>query len=139
MEAHWVGADTGAMHGPASARWCADQRYGEVLGMHGDTGVGIAIRQADSLASGHYSAVLPDSADTSAASATVALRFLGRTTVAGYQSDSGTVTLERDAEGRLGASFDVRARAVGTVARITLRGRASAVPIAVGGEECTAP
>jgi hypothetical protein len=123
----------------ATARWCAEPRFGEVLGVRGDTGIAIAIRRADSFVPGRYAAVLPDSADTSAASATVALRFLGRTTVSGYQSDSGTVTLERDATGRLGAQFDVRARAVGAVGRITLRGRAAAVPVARSGDECTTP
>jgi hypothetical protein len=139
IEAHWAGADTGALSGVATARWCAEPRFGEVLGVRGDTGIAIAIRRADSFVPGRYAAVLPDSADTSAASATVALRFLGRTTVSGYQSDSGTVTLERDATGRLGAQFDVRARAVGAVGTIALRGRAAAMPVARGGEECTTP
>jgi hypothetical protein len=127
------------MRAAATARWCAESRFGEIVAVQGDTGVAIAIRHADSLAAGQYDAVLPDSADSAGTSATVGLRFLGRTTVSGYQSDSGTVTLQPDAGGGITVSFDVRAKVVGLVARIRLRGRASGVPVVLGGEECTAP
>jgi hypothetical protein len=139
MEAHWTGGDTGSLRAAATARWCAERRFGEVLSVSGDTGIAVAIRHADSLAPGRYGAVLPDSADTAAASSTIALRFLGRTSVNGYQSDSGSVTLQRNNAGRLGVDFDVRARVVGAVGRIRLRGRAAGVPVVRGGEECTAP
>jgi hypothetical protein len=139
LDAAWSGADTGLLRASATARWCAESRFGEILGVRGDTGIAIAVRHADSLAAGRYAAVLPDSADTAAASATVGLRFLGRTSVTGYQSDSGTVTLQPDRTGRLTADFDVRARVVGSVALIHLRGRATGVPLVLGGDECTAP
>jgi hypothetical protein len=127
------------MRGHATALWCPDTRFAELLGLQGDTGVAIAIRGVDSLAPGQYPAVLPDSADSGSASATVALRFLSRTAVSGYQSDSGTVTLERDSAGRLGARFQVRARVLGAAARIRLQGAASAVGTVRGGPECTTP
>jgi hypothetical protein len=139
LEAHWTGADSGSMRGGATALWCPDSRFAELLGLQGDTGVAIAIRGLDSLAPGQYPAVLPDSADSGSASATVALRFLSRTAVSGYQSDSGTVTLERDSAGRLGARFQVRARVLGAAARIRLHGTASAVSAERDGEECTTP
>jgi len=139
MEARWSGADTGSLRATATARWCAEPRFGEVLGVRGDTGIAIVIRRADSLAPGRYPAVLPDSADTASASATVGLRFLARTSISGYQSDSGRVTLSRDAGHRLAVEFDVHARVVGAVGSIRLQGRAAGVPVAVGGEECTAP
>ncbi len=139
MVAHWTGADSGSLHGTATARWCAGPRFGEILGVHGDSGVAIAIRNADSLAPGAYPAVLPDSADGATVSATVALRFLGRTSVSGYQSDSGLVTLQRDDAGRLGVAFDVRATVVGSVGRISLRGSAAGIPVDTGGEACTTP
>jgi hypothetical protein len=136
LEAAWTGADSGFMRGRASVRWCPNGRFAEILGVQGDTGLAIGIRGLDSLATGRYPAVLPDSADTVSASATVALRFLSRTTVSGYQSDSGNVTLERDAAGRLGARFQVRGRVLGSVGRIHLRGTAAELPVAQGGEEC---
>ncbi len=139
IEVHWTGGDSGSLRGPATARWCTEPRFGEILGTQGDTGIAIAIRRADSLLPGRYPAVLPDSADTAAASATVALRFLGRTAVTGYQSDSGSVTLERAPDGRLGARFDVRARVVGSIARIALRGEAAGMSVVRGGDECTTP
>jgi hypothetical protein len=139
MEAHWTGADSGSLRGTAMARWCAEPRFGEVLGLRGDTGIAIAVRHADSLTPGPYPAVLPDSADSATASATVALRFLGRTSVSGYRSDSGLVTLRRDDAGRLAVAFDVRAVVVGAVGRINLRGRAAGIPVDTGGEACTTP
>src|SRR5687767_12597904 len=106
MEAQWTGADTGSLRATATAQWCAERRFGEILGIQGDTGIAIAIRHADSLTPGRYAALLPDSADTATTSATVALRFLSRTAVSGYQSDSGSVRLQRDEAGRLGVDFD---------------------------------
>jgi hypothetical protein len=139
FEAHWSGADSGSIRGRATARWCPDGRFAELLGLRGDTGVAIAVRRLDSLVPGRYPAVLPDSADTASPSATVGLRFLARTAVSGYQSDSGSVTLERGADGALDARFEVRARVVGAAARIRLRGTATAVPVERGGDECTTP
>ena len=139
LEAHWTGADSGSMRGRATALWCPDNRFAELLGLQGDTGVAIAIRGVDSLAPGQYPAVLPDSADSGSASATVALRFLSRTAVSGYQSDSGTVTLERDSAGRLGARFQVRARVLGAAASIRLQGTANVGGTVRGGPECTTP
>ncbi len=136
LEAVWSGADSGSFRARPAARWCGTARFGELLAVRGDTGLAIAIRNADSLAPARYAAVLPGSADSATASAAVALRFLARTTVSGYQSDSGWVTLERDAAGRLGASFDVGARLLGAVGRIRLRGRATGVPVTEGGAAC---
>jgi hypothetical protein len=137
LEARWSGGDSGSFRGVATARWCTEAGFGELLGVRGDTGVAIALRHADSFAPGRYPAVPPDSADTSRPSATVGLRFLSRTSVTGYQSDSGWVTFDRDAAHRLGASFQVRARVVGGVASVRLEGRATAVPVERGGEACT--
>ena len=106
--------------------------------MQGDTGVAIAIRWLDTLVPGRYPAVLPDSADTTAHSSTVALRFLGRTTVTGYQSDSGEVTVVRHPDDRFDLTFGVRAKVPATAGRITLLGRAAGVPVREGGEECAA-
>ena len=139
FEARWTGADSGVMRGPATARWCPDNRFAELLGLQGDTGIAIAIRRLDSLVPGQYPAVLPDSADSMSASATVALRFLARSAVSGYQSDSGSVTLDRDAGGRLSARFQVRARVLGAAGRIWLRGSAVAMNVVRGGEECATP
>ena len=136
LEAAWTGADSGAVRSPATARWCPEGRFAEVVGASGDTGVAVALRQIDSLAPGRFSAVLPDSADTLAPSATVALRFLSRTTITGYRSDSGAVTVTRGADGLLGVAFAVRARVPEAAARISLHGRAGGLHVRKGGEEC---
>jgi hypothetical protein len=138
LEAVWTGAETGAVSAPAFAQWCPGRRFAEVLGITGDTGVAVAIRDVDSIAPGRYAAVLPDSADTTAPSATVALRFLSRTSITGYQSDSGAVTLVRAPDGSLRLEFQVRAKPPAAAARITLRGNAEGLPVREGGFDCAA-
>ena len=138
LEATWIGAETGTVRSPAFAQWCPDRRFAEVLGIRGDTGVAIAIRDVDSITPGRYTAVLPDSADTTAPSATVALRFLSRTSITGYQSDSGAVTLVRAPDGTLDLTFQVRAKPPAAAARIILRGDANGLPVRAGGFECAA-
>jgi hypothetical protein len=138
LEASWVGAETGTVRSPAFARWCPDRRFAEVLGIRGDTGVAIAIRDVDSITPGRYAAVLPDSADTTAPSATVALRFLSRTSITGYQSDSGAVTLVRGPDGTFDLNFQVRAKPPAAAARLTLHGDANGLPVRDGGFDCAA-
>jgi hypothetical protein len=138
LEAAWTGAESGSVRTTAVALWCPERRFAEILGVHGDTGVAIALRELDSIRPGRYAAVLPDSADTAGPSATVALRFLSRTSITGFRSDSGDVTVTRARDGSLGVEFRVRARAPEAAARIGLRGRAAAVPIRDGGIDCAA-
>jgi hypothetical protein len=47
-------------------------------------------------------------------SAAVALRWSSRTTIMGYQADSGTVTVERTPDARLAGRFTIHARPLGT-------------------------
>ena len=126
------------MRSPAIAQWCPERRFAEILGVDGDTGVAIALREVDSIRPGRYAAVLPDSADTTAPSATVALRFLSRASITGFRSDSGEVTVARARDGTLAVEFQVRARAPEAAPRIDLRGRAFGVPIRDGGLDCAA-
>jgi hypothetical protein len=138
LEATWSGAERGSVRSPAIAQWCPERRFAEILGVNGDTGVAIALREVDSIRPGRYAAVLPDSADTTAPSATVALRFLSRTSITGFRSDSGQVTVTRARDGTLGVEFQVGARAPEAAPRIDLRGRAAGVPIRDGGLDCAA-
>jgi len=138
LEAAWTGADNGSVRTTAVAQWCPERRFAEILGVHGDTGVAIALRELDSIRPGRYAAVLPDSADTTGPSATVALRFLSRTSITGFRSDSGEVTVTRARDGSLAVDFAVRARAPEAAARIGLRGRAAGVAIRDGGIDCAA-
>ena len=138
LDATWTGAEQGSLRSTAVAQWCPERRFAEILAVHGDTGVAIALRDVDSIRPGRYAAVLPDSADTTAASATVALRFLSRTSITGFRSDSGQVTVTRARDGTLGVEFQVRARAPEAAPRIDLRGRAAGVPVRDGGLDCAA-
>ena len=137
LEAIWTGSDKGRLTASASALWCRDARIAEITAMHGDTGVSVLIHPAESLVVGRYPIVEPGSARASAPAAALALRLLGSTTVVGYRSESGTLTLERVAEGRLWGRFETQAEVVTSPAgTVKLNGRFAGVPVAAGGTAC---
>ncbi|HEU5170625.1 MAG TPA: hypothetical protein VFU46_08800 [Gemmatimonadales bacterium] len=139
IEVSWRGADSGAMSAPATALWCPGERFVEITGTRGDTGIGIALHPTDSVVPGVYPVARPDSTPPPPPWSAVGLRLLARTSVAGYQGDSGTVTVEPAPAGRLAARFAVVAQAVGVTGRVTVRGRLDGVPVHRGGAECTPP
>jgi len=105
--------------------------------MQGDTGISVLIHPAESLAAGRYPIVEPGSARASAPAAALALRLLGSTSVVGYRSESGTLTLERVAEGRLWGRFETQATIVAALAgTVKLNGRFVGVPVTAGGTAC---
>ncbi len=137
LEAIWTGSETGRLAASATAVWCRDARIAQVTAMQGDTGISVLIHPAESLAVGRYPIVEPGSARASAPAAALALRLLGSTTVVGYRSESGTLTLERVAEGRLWGRFETQAKVVAALAgTVKLNGRFAGVPVTAGGTAC---
>ncbi|MEO8294733.1 MAG: hypothetical protein ABI613_04385 [Gemmatimonadota bacterium] len=92
IQISWTGADTGTLTLPARAEWCAPDRVLEVIAASGDTGVGLAIFPADSLAPGLLP-VRPPTDTTSRPRSGVALRWFGETLVTGFYSLSGSTTV----------------------------------------------
>jgi hypothetical protein len=115
LSVHWTGPDTATFSSTAVAEWCASLHLLEVRAVSGDTGAGIVLYPADTITAGVYPVRRPDLADTSLPpSAAVALRWSSRTTIMGYQADSGQVTVERTPDARLAGRFTVHARPLGT-------------------------
>ncbi len=137
MNATWSGADKGRMSGRAGALWCREARVALVTGVSGDTGVSLLIHPADSLVAGRYPIVEPDAARRAAPAAAVGLRVLARTAVVGYQGQSGTLTLERAAPGRVSGSFEATAKvATAAAGTVKLAGRFQDVRVTPDGTDC---
>ena len=132
LEARGTGTDTLHFGAEASAEWCDTLRVLTIEAMRGDSGVGLAIYPGDSIASGSFPIHPPVRPDTAAAdsaaravappSAALALRWISKTIVRGFQGDSGDVTLRRDRSGRLAGQFNAAARSMFDDGRVTVTG-----------------
>jgi hypothetical protein len=123
LSIRWTGPDTASFASPAVAEWCASLHLLEIRAVAGDTGAGIVLYPADSVGPGVYLVRRPDVADTTRPpSAAVALRWFSKTTIMGYQADSGRVTVERTPDSRLAGRFAIGARPLVTGARLTASG-----------------
>lgn len=137
MDANWAGAENGRMSGRASAVWCREARVAVVTGMSGDTGVSLLIHSRDSLAAGRYPIVEAGNAQRTAPGAALGLRLLGRTAVVGYQGQTGMLTLERAAPGRVTGRFEATAKiASAPPGAVKLTGRFRDVRVTADGGDC---
>ena len=110
LEATWSGPDTlaGTLSAPARGGWCAGAGRLEVLATKDDHAVGLAIFPVESPEAGAYT-VFDPGIDTARRPAVAgAARWYTDAAIVGYQSDSGQLTLSRDAAGALGAAFGFR-------------------------------
>src|SRR5262249_19054339 len=112
LEMSWTGADTGRLVAPATAEWCAAGKYVRVEALRGDTGVAVVVFPVDTALSGRYALSLTH-AESARPSGVVAFRWFDAMAVAGFRSDSGSMTLHRDAEGSLLGELRANGRLVG--------------------------
>jgi hypothetical protein len=138
FEAVWTGSDRGRLVASATATWCRDAKIAQITAMRGDSGISVLIHPAESLVVGRYPIVEPGSARASTPTAALALRLLGSTSVVGYRSDSGTLTLEKVERGRVWGRFESQAKVATALAGkiIQLNGRFAGVPVTAGGASC---
>ena len=122
LEVRLTGADSGSLRGRAAAEWCDTLRLLAVEVVSGDSGFGLALRPADSLAPGRYPVRPPAAADSARPSAALGLRWLARTSVLAYQGDSGEVTLARRPDGTWSGELHAAARSVNDTSRLTIDG-----------------
>jgi hypothetical protein len=123
MEVEWTGSNPGKLAGPATAEWCGPRRLLEIRSMQGDTGIGLAIYPAETIAVGKYRVVDPIKAESLAPAAGLAIRWLTQTTVQGFQGDSGTVELDRSGSGLLSGQVTAHARSVVDTQKVSVRAR----------------
>jgi hypothetical protein len=137
LSARWTGADTATFSAPAVAEWCDSLRLLEIRAVAGDTGVGIALYPPDTLVAGAYPIRPPNVADTILPpSAAVALRWFSKTTVMGYQGDSGALTLGRRPDGSLSGRFSAAARPLVSGARLRVGGTFDGLRVVRAPREC---
>jgi hypothetical protein len=137
LSIRWTGPDTVELSSPAVAEWCASLHLLEIRALVGDTGTGIVLYPADTIGPGVYPIRRPDVADTTRPpAAAVALRWFSKTTIMGYQGDSGRVTVERTPDGTLAGRFAVHARPLVTGARLSATGTFEALRVATAPVTC---
>lgn len=137
LEAVWTGSETGRTSSRATAIWCPGPRVAVVTGIRGDTGVSVLIHARDSLTSGRYPILDPAAARHTAPSAAVGLRLVSRTSVVGYQGQSGTLKIAWTAEGELTGDFTATAKIASELAgMVKLTGRFRKVRVATDGADC---
>jgi hypothetical protein len=118
----WDGPLEGGLSGPAKADWCPALRLLEIQSIHGDTGVALALYPVDTVGPGSYRIVEPVRAESFPPAASIAVRWLSRNVVQGFQGDSGQLDLERSAAGQLSGRVHARARSVVDTQQIALTG-----------------
>ena len=118
----WDGSREGSLSGPASAGWCPVLRLLQIRSIRGDTGVALALYPGETLGAGSYRIVEPVKAESVLPAAGIAVRWLSRNVVQGFQGDSGQLELKRSAAGRLSGRVHARARSVVDTERIVLTG-----------------
>jgi hypothetical protein len=122
LEVSWDGSPDGTLSAPAAADWCGLRQVLEIRALKGDTGMALALYPGKVLAPGTYPVVDPVRAESLPPAAGIAVRWLAKNLVQGFQGDSGRVTLERSGPGRFSGSVTARARSVVDTQRITLEG-----------------
>ncbi len=136
LEVQWVGADTGKLVAPAVAEWCDSLRMLELRAMHGDTGIALVLYPADSAAVGEYPLVPPERRDSTRPSAAVALRWFAETSVRGFRSDSGSVTLAALNPGSGSGRFSGRLRSATEGSRLTVAGTFKGLTVTPARKDC---
>ena len=137
FESAWAGSDRGRLATSAAGVWCRDAKIAQITATRGDSGIAVLIHPVESLVVGRYPILEPGSARASSPAAALALRLLGSTSVVGYRTESGTLTLERVEGGRVWGRFESQAKVATALAgKIQLNGRFSGVPVTAGGAAC---
>jgi hypothetical protein len=122
LEAHWTGSDTGKISVTARAEWCGRDRFLEIRGVRGDTGLALALFPQDTIVPGRYQVRTLPVADSTRPAAGVGLRLFAQTAIKGFQGDSGSVQLRHSSPGVFSGEIEARARSVSGIQRVHLTG-----------------
>lgn len=136
----WIhGEDTVTAALPASAVWCADQRWLEIVGAGIDTGVAFAVMHLDSVTLGAFP-VVPVSTDTGppSPSARMAVRWFSEHDMKNFEGITGSLELSA-ADSFLSGDFRGRLRAPVGEDSLELAGGFRDVPLARDSLQCGSP
>ena len=106
----------------ARAEWCGRDRFLEIRGVRGDTGLALALFPRDTVVPGRYQVRTLPLPDSTRPAASVGLRLFAQTAIKGFQGDSGSVQLRRSKPGVFSGEIDARARSVSGIQRVHLTG-----------------
>lgn len=133
----WIGSDTGSMAGPVRVEWCDSLRLLEIRGVHGDTGVALAVYPVAEVKVDSYPIVAPGGADSLRPAAAAGVRWFAETAVRGFQGEEGAVILER-ADGRVAGRFHGSLRSVTDGRTLTFSGSWRDAPVRSATRGCMA-
>ena len=136
LEVQWVGGDTGKLVAPAVAEWCDSLRLLELRAVRGDTGIALALYPAESVTAGRYPMGRPERGDSTRPSSALALRWFTETSIRGFQSDSGSVSIAGGGPGAVGGSFAARLRSTTEGSRLSVTGSFRGLTVRPAPAEC---
>lgn len=139
LGAEWAGGPApGRAVVPARAALCVETGLVELIGVRGDTGIGLALFPADSAEVRPQSfPVTPGQAGTTARPrANLALRWFDVATMQVFEGASGRVELDTVTRRGLTGTLQAGLRAVGRSDTLTLRARFRDVPLTVEPPGC---
>ena len=122
LDVRWTGSEQGGLSTRATAEWCGVLRLLEIHGIRGDTGVALAIYVADTVKAGEFPVIDPVKAESLPPAAALALRWASRTSIIGFQAESGLVVLEQSRPTGLSGRISAAARSVTDTQRISVEG-----------------
>jgi hypothetical protein len=139
LDLRWTGTDEGKISSQATAEWCGLLRLLEIRGIRGDTGVALAIYPVDTLVPGKYLVKDPSRADSLRPAAGVAVRWATRTSIRGFQGESGSVVFERAGSGPLSGRLQALARSATDTGRINITGTFQNLSVRTSTRGCVRP
>lgn len=99
LTASWSGSDTGKVSVAPTVIWCPVASRLEVKGVREDVGFGLVLYPQSELAAGDYPAFDPGLDSVRRPGSSGAARWFTQQEIIGYQSDSGSVALNKSTDG----------------------------------------
>jgi hypothetical protein len=124
----WTGHLQGRFTAPATARWCAMDTLLEVIGLRGDTAVGLSLITQDSIRVQVYPVNGFKGFSPGRPQAGVGLRLLGQVNLLGFEAMSGQVRVTRTGS-TVSGRFEGRLRPVSSADTLGMMGSFDEVPV----------
>ncbi|HEV8600731.1 MAG TPA: hypothetical protein VGQ69_15325 [Gemmatimonadales bacterium] len=137
LEARWSDTSgTARLIAPAAANWCPRDSMLEILAVHNDSAVGIALFARDSLRAEGYPVFPVRMFSASRPQATAALRLVTLNAIKGFESARGQVSLSEAGRGWVSGTFDLHLRRSTAVDSLQVTGRFTRLAIRPAAPSC---
>jgi hypothetical protein len=133
----WRGGDRGRFTVAATATHCPETGVVEIIGIRGDTAVGIAVFLADSavVGPGDYQVFQGATLVEPRPGATAGVRWFTGVDLAAFESVSGTVTV-RATDNRVSGALAIRMQGVSSSDTLAVTGTMNRLPVNRSGPGC---